>query len=234
MSCRLPGCNYSTTSQIPAEMEHSFHWHMLDHHFKTAHPPKEASVSDQNAAPTGVKLSKSAKKRRRKRNSSNQTKVFDNDQDTAPMEVSQSDSVDLVDDVGVCLHGMVKLMCRGEVVRLFCLRCTERSDTPDNCESELAIKPDNVSMSVASFDDDRILATTIERCKCNEDPAVGNTAARQHYLGEAQGPDIENTRIIEDEPDENGSTRSSGVTSVTVPPGNHHTDDIPETMSATM
>merc|ERR1711895_111214 len=150
------------------------------------------------------------------------------------MEVSQYDSVVLVDEVGVCLHGMVKLGCQGEVVRIFCLRCTEGSNAPDNRGSELAIKPDNVSMSDASFDDDQILATKLKRCKCDEDPAVGNPAACQHCLGEAHGPENENTRKIEDEPDEDGSTRSSGVTSVTVPPKNHRTDDIPETMSATM
>merc|ERR1711895_156802 len=35
MSCSLPGCGYSTTSQIPAEVEHYLHLQLLDYHFKT-------------------------------------------------------------------------------------------------------------------------------------------------------------------------------------------------------
>ena len=78
MSCRLPGCNYSTTSQIPAEVEHYLHWQLLDYHFKTGHVPKD------------------------------------------------------------------------EIVK-----------------SELAIKPDDVSTSVASSDDEQILATQLEGSKCD-------------------------------------------------------------------
>merc|ERR1712215_397580 len=53
MSCRLPGCNYSTTSQMSAEAERYLHcqlfeWHMLDRHFRITRPPEEASVSNGN------------------------------------------------------------------------------------------------------------------------------------------------------------------------------------------
>merc|ERR1711867_260757 len=177
------------------------------------------------------------------------------------MGVNRFDSVVEVEDVGVCLHEVVKLECRGDVVRIACLKCTERSDAPDNCGSELAIKTCDVSTYVASLDDDQIetkrwrhaggskypsihknlpytdskagvvvsqLATKPQRCKCDEDPAVGNTAVCQHYLGEAHGPDIENTRIIEDANDKDGSTRSSGVTGVTMQPKHSRTNDVPE------
>merc|ERR1711895_282688 len=60
MSCRLPGCNYSTTSQLPADAERYLHCQLLAYHFTTAHPPKEASVSTDNAALPAVKLSKAA------------------------------------------------------------------------------------------------------------------------------------------------------------------------------
>ena len=53
MSCRLHGCNYSTTSQIRAEAERYLHcqlfeWHMLDCHFGITRSPQEASVGDEN------------------------------------------------------------------------------------------------------------------------------------------------------------------------------------------
>ena len=67
-------------------------------------------VCNQNAAPTAVKLSKWAKKRRRQ--NFGRTQVFGDDQDTAPMEIRQSDSVVEVDDVRACSHEVVKLECR--------------------------------------------------------------------------------------------------------------------------
>ena len=93
LTCRFPGCGYSTTSQIPAEEEHLFHSQLFVLHIRFYHPPKEASVSTENAALPAVKLSKAAKKRRRKKGSSYQTKVVDSDENTASMEGSQSDSV---------------------------------------------------------------------------------------------------------------------------------------------
>ena len=53
MSCSLPGCDYSTTSQIRAEAERYLHcqlfeWHMLDCHFRVTCSPQEASVSNEN------------------------------------------------------------------------------------------------------------------------------------------------------------------------------------------
>ena len=107
MSCRLPGCNYSTTSQLPAEVEHYLHWQLLDYHFKAGHVPKDKIV-----------------------------------------------------------------------------------------KSELAIKPDDVSTSVASSDDEQILAPQLVRSKCDEDPAVGNNATCRHCLGEAHGPDDKKTRKL--------------------------------------
>merc|ERR1712215_384803 len=59
MSCRFPGCAYSTTTQIPyghkgrAKAERYLHcqlfeWHMLDCHFGITRSPQEASVGDEN------------------------------------------------------------------------------------------------------------------------------------------------------------------------------------------
>merc|ERR1712215_584323 len=47
MTCRFPGCGYSTTSQIPAEEEHHFHSQLFFLHLRYYHPLKEASVSDK-------------------------------------------------------------------------------------------------------------------------------------------------------------------------------------------
>merc|ERR1712215_300389 len=40
MTCRLPGCGYSTTSQIPAEVEHHFHSQLFVLHSRHHHLPK--------------------------------------------------------------------------------------------------------------------------------------------------------------------------------------------------
>ena len=142
LSCRLPGCGFSTTSHLPAGVEHYLHSQLFVLHIRFNHLPKEASVSDKNAAPTAVKMSKSAKKRRRKKGSSYQTKVVDSDKDTASMEVSQSDSVVQIDGVGVCLHEVVKFECRGNLVRIVCSRCTEKSNVPNIRGSELTAGTD--------------------------------------------------------------------------------------------
>ena len=129
-ACFIPGCGFVTTTQVPdnVDRQEQLIWlrmQMLElqFHDTSAHPiaaaPQAAPVHHHPHKEASAKLSRSAKKRRRKRNSSNQTEVSDNNQDTAPMEVSQSDSEVLVVDVGVCVHGMVKLMYRGEVARLF-------------------------------------------------------------------------------------------------------------------
>ena len=107
MSCRLPGCTYSTTSQMPAEVEHYLHLQLFDSHIRASHVPKDKIV-----------------------------------------------------------------------------------------KSELAIKPDDVSTSVASSEDELILATQLERCECDEVPAVGDNAICQHCLGEAHGPDDKKTRKL--------------------------------------
>merc|ERR1711867_409676 len=177
------------------------------------------------------------------------------------MGVNRFDSVVEVEDVEVCLHEVVKLECRGDVVRIACLKCTKRSDAPDNCGSELAIKTCDVSTYVASLDDAQIetkrwryaggskypsihknlpytdskagvsvslLTTKPQKCDCDEDPAVGDSDACQSNLGEANGPDIKNSRKIKDKYEKDGSTRSSGVTSVTIKPENSRINDVPE------
>ena len=57
-------------------------------------------VNYENAAPTAVKMSKSAKKRRRKKGSLCQIKAVDSDEDTASMEVSQSNSAAKINGLG--------------------------------------------------------------------------------------------------------------------------------------
>merc|ERR1712215_322633 len=59
-------------------MEHFSHWYVPDLHF-----------SNGNAASRAVKLSKSAKKKRRKK--AFQTEVVDDAQDTAPMNMQEAD-----------------------------------------------------------------------------------------------------------------------------------------------
>ena len=155
---------------------------------------RKASVSDEHAAPTAVRRSKSAKKRRRKKGSSCQVKTADSDRYTASMKVSQSNSVDRMNGVKVCSHEVVKIEYRGNIVRIVCPLCTEEPNVPKIDKSELAIKPDDVSTSVASSDDGQILATQLGESKCDEGPAVGNDAACQHRLGETHGPEIEKPR----------------------------------------
>ena len=117
------------------------------------------TTGDENAAPTAVKLSKAAKKKaakkRRQEAFSDRTKVFDDVQDTAPVEASQSDSVVAVDNVGACSHEVAKLGGLDTVVRIVCQQCTEGSNAPDDCGSGLAIKACDVSTYVASLDDDQ-------------------------------------------------------------------------------
>ena len=87
-------------------------------------------------------MSKSAKKRRRKRGSSYQIKTADSDRDTASMKVSQSDSVARMNGVEVCLHEVVGIEYRGNIVRIVCPRCTERSNEPNTYGSELTAGTD--------------------------------------------------------------------------------------------
>ena len=165
--CPVAVCDFVTRIRVPDDAEHAerVHWlqlqkldlqlHMQCVHQQVGVPPVCTPGT------TAVQMSKSAKKRRRKKGSSYQTKVVDSDKDTASMEVSQSDSVVQIDGVRVCLHEMLKFECRDNLVRIACLRCTERSYEPNIGGSELAIKPDDVSTSVASSDDGQILATQL-------------------------------------------------------------------------
>ena len=49
-SCKLPGCGYSTTSQLPAEVDQFIHFQLMDIHFKVGcvrHAAKGFNAKDK-------------------------------------------------------------------------------------------------------------------------------------------------------------------------------------------
>ena len=87
LTCEFPGCGYSTKSSIPADARHCSHSHFLVIHMEDF---SHWSVSKEDAASTAGTLSKSTKKKRRKR--ARQSEVVDGAQDTAPKEVNAPDT----------------------------------------------------------------------------------------------------------------------------------------------
>ena len=186
IACFSPGCGFVTTTQVPDDVDKLEQLPWLQMQMQELYDHTQL-----HHAPTAVKLSKAAKKRRRKR-------AYQN---TTPMEVSQFDSGVLVVDVGVCVH--------------------ERSDTPDTCGSELAMKPDNVFMSDASFDDDLILATKLK--KIEDEPVIDGSTRSSGVTSATAPPNIHTT---DDIPETMSATTSA-------PMSKYMSDTMSGTMSTT-
>ena len=186
IACFSPGCGFVTTTQVPDDVDKLEQLPWLQMQMQELYDHTQL-----HHAPTAVKLSKAAKKRRRKR-------AYQN---TTPMEVSQFDSGVLVVDVGVCVH--------------------DRSDTPDTCGSELAMKPDNVFMSDASFDDDLILATKLK--KIEDEPVIDGSTRSSGVTSATAPPNIHTT---DDIPETMSATTSA-------PMSKYMSDTMSGTMSTT-